>query len=97
MHRDVKIREARIRTQDVDLKSSSVLPTIIIIYYLLLNRTRSTEYSTKINNLRSQLARANMRDNDIHHSASLVYTSVESVSQKPNRNPHLENGDIKPY
>jgi len=31
--------------------------------YLLLNRTRSTEYSMKTNNLRSQLARANVRDN----------------------------------
>jgi len=36
---------------------------LFIIYYLLLNRTRSTEYSMKINNLRSQLARANVRDN----------------------------------
>jgi len=34
----------------------------LFIIYLLLNRTRSTEYSMKINNLRSQLARANVRD-----------------------------------
>jgi len=32
-------------------------------YYLLLNRTRSTEYSMKINKLRSQLARANVQNN----------------------------------
>jgi len=33
------------------------------INYLLLNRTRSTEYSMKINELRSQLTRANVRNN----------------------------------
>jgi len=31
--------------------------------YLLLNRTRSTEYSMKINKLIHQLARANVRNN----------------------------------
>jgi len=36
---------------------------LLIFIYLLLNRTRSTEYSMKINNQRSQLARVNVRDN----------------------------------
>jgi len=36
---------------------------LYLIIYLLLNRTRITEYSMKINKLRSQLACANVRNN----------------------------------
>jgi len=38
-------------------------------YYLLLNRTRSTEYSMNINKLRNQLTRANVRNDVIQFVA----------------------------
>jgi len=40
-----------------------------IIIYLLLNRTRSTEYSMKIDKLSGQLARANVRNNVVQFVA----------------------------
>jgi len=36
---------------------------IVLFIYLLLNRTRSTEYIMKINKLRSQLAHSNVQNN----------------------------------
>jgi len=59
----MSVIEYTIPVRWVDTPYFIIYKTNYLFIYLLLNHTRSTEYSMKINNLISQLARANVRDN----------------------------------